>query len=127
MSSRSHLTKNKKPSTEDALKRVNDLIKEFPTKPKKKRRKPVRFEINKDPKTGHRFVKGTYQPSCSKKSVRCQGLSAFVVNDIISNERPSYEHLLMLRILKSFNIILRGYVLLNMQLIKCFNIIILIC
>ena len=48
------LGKKNKPSTHDALRRVNDLLAQSPlSKPvRRKRRKPTRFEITTDPRTG---------------------------------------------------------------------------
>ena len=59
------LGKKNKPSTHDALRRVNDLIAQSPlSKPvRRKRRKPTRFEITTDPRTGLRDFKGTYNPA----------------------------------------------------------------
>ena len=48
----SHLGKKNKPSTHDALRRVNDLLAQRPlSKPvRRKRRKPTRFEITTAPR-----------------------------------------------------------------------------
>ena len=50
------LGKKNKPSTHDALRRVNDLLAQSPlSKPvRRKRRKPTRFEITTAPRTGLR-------------------------------------------------------------------------
>ncbi|CAB4009190.1 Hypothetical predicted protein, partial [Paramuricea clavata] len=62
----SRLGRKKKPSTEEALQQVKELCEQY----SKRKRKPVRFEINTDPKTGLRDFKGTYDSSrrCSRRS-----------------------------------------------------------
>ena len=69
------LGKKNKPSTHDALRRVNDLLAQSPlSKPvRRKRRKPTRFEITTDPRTGLRDFKGTYNPALRASS--SQGLN----------------------------------------------------
>ena len=54
------LGKKNKPSTHYALRRVNDLLDQSSlSKPvRRKRRKPTRFEITTDPRTGLRVLKG---------------------------------------------------------------------
>jgi hypothetical protein len=71
------LGKKKKHSTDDALRRVNDLLAQKPlSKPmRRKRRKPTRFEITTDPRTGLRDFKGTYNPASRASS--SQGLNKF--------------------------------------------------
>ena len=59
----SRLGRKKKPSTEEALQHVKELSEQY----SKRRRKPVRFEINTDPKTGLRDFKGTYDPSRGRR------------------------------------------------------------
>ena len=72
------LGKKNKPSTHDALRRVNDLLAQSPlSKPvRRKRRKPTglsRFEITTAPRTGLRDFKGTYNPASRASS--SQGLN----------------------------------------------------
>ena len=61
----------KKPTTEEALQCVKEICEQHSKS--KKKRKPVRFEINTDPKTGLHALKGTYDPS---RVLRRKGLIA---------------------------------------------------
>ena len=65
------LGKNKKPTTEKALQRVKELCEQHSKL--KKKRKPVRFEINTDPKRGLHAFKRTYN---SSRGLRRKGLIA---------------------------------------------------
>ena len=56
--------KNKKITKEDALQRVNDLLAQRTLSKARRRKKPkpVRYEITTNPQTGLRNFKGTYNP-----------------------------------------------------------------
>jgi hypothetical protein len=65
--------RKKKPSTEEALQQVKELCEQY----SKRKRKPVRFEINTDPKTGLHDFKGTYD---SPRRCRRSGLIDHLLN-----------------------------------------------
>ena len=71
----SRFAKKKKPSTQEAFQYVKELtVQQFSERPRKKR-KPVRFEINTDPKTGVWDINGTYCPSTSSRTKSQEGLT----------------------------------------------------